>query len=86
MIGTTWTATPAPIAGVIAACPAGAASRPAAAPAPFAGTRVPAVRLRALMGGTPFGAGTATDELHAYEQSTKNDPSLGIHAPGRPLS
>ncbi|RBY89757.1 hypothetical protein [Blastococcus sp. TF02A-26] len=92
VIDMTWTATPAPIAGVIATCPAGlsafaaVATATAAAPAPFAGTRVPAVRLRALTGGTPFGAGTATDELHAYEQSTKNDPSVGIHSPGRPLS
>ena len=92
MIDMTWTATPAPIAGALAARPAGlsdcaapVAYPHAAAPAPVEGTRVP-TRLRALTGGMSFGAGTSTDELHVVEQSTKNDPTLGLQSPGRPLS
>ncbi|WP_029432694.1 hypothetical protein [Blastococcus sp. URHD0036] len=90
MIDMTWTATPAPNAWAPAACPAGlsafaaVATAAAVAPAPIDGTRVPAVRLRALMGGMPFGTGT--DELHVVQQSTKNDPILGLQSPGRPLS
>ena len=85
MIDMTWTATPALYAGALATRPAGAASLPAAAPAPIGGTRVPSARLRSLTGGTPC-TGATTDELHVFEQSTKNDPTLGIHSPGRPLS
>ena len=92
MIDMTWTATPASNASVLATRPAGlgvcapVVTAPAAAPAPARGTRVPSARLRALTGGMAFTAGTTTDELHVLEQSTKNDPTLGIHSPGRPLS
>jgi hypothetical protein len=84
MIDMTWTATPAPFAGALAACPAGAVSLRAAAPAAGLRTAVASARRRTPVTGLPFGA--TTDELHVLEQSTKNDPSLGIHSPGRPLS
>ena len=92
MIDMTWTATPASNASALVARPAGlgacaaVGTAPAATPAPARGTRVPSARLRALIGGTAFATGTTTDELHVLEQSTKNDPTLGIHSPGRPLS
>ena len=89
MIDMTWTATPAsalaPRPAGLSAC-AAVVMAPAAAPAPARGTRVPSARLRALTGGMAFAAGTTTDELHVLEQSIKNDPTLGIHSPGRPLS
>ena len=93
MIDMTWTATPASFASALATRPAGLSAcaavgtAPAAAPAPARGTRVPSARLRALTGGMGFAAGTTTtDELQVLEQSIKNDPTLGIHSPGRPLS
>ena len=91
MIDMTWTTTPAPVAGVLAARPAGVSAcavvaPPAAVPAPVFGTRVPSVRLRALTGGMPFGAGTAADERHTDDIQKQNTSTLGIHSPGRPLS
>jgi hypothetical protein len=82
MIDMTWTATPALYARALAVRPVGAVALPAAAPAPIDGTRVPSTRFRPLA----FGAGAAIDEGHAFEQSTENHPTLGIHSPGRSLS
>jgi hypothetical protein len=94
MIDMTWTTAPASAAGVLVARPAAAGSTctvpatlPAATPAPADGTRVPAARLRALIGGMPFGAGTAADERHLGAQNAiQNTSTLGLQSPGRPLS
>ncbi len=94
MISTTFPSAPALVAGVLVARPAALgtawtvpATLPAAAPAPAYGTGVPSARLRALIGGMPFGTGTATatDERHLDIQS-KNTTPLGLHTPSRPLS
>ena len=89
---TAWS-TPALVAGVFAARPAAfgsactvPATLPAAAPAPAYGTRVPSVRLRALTGGMPFGAGATADTRHVDDIQKQNTSNLGIHSPGRPLS
>jgi hypothetical protein len=95
MIDMTWSTAPALSAGVLVARPAAAGSTctvpattpTAATPAPADGTRVPAARLRALIGGMPFGAGTAADERHLGAQNAiQNTSTLGLQSPGRPLS
>ncbi|MGY1745348.1 hypothetical protein [Blastococcus sp. SYSU D00695] len=93
MISTTFPCTPALVAGVLDVRPASAAgawAAPSATPvavaaAPRHGTRVPSTRLRALIGGMAFGAGTATEQ-HVDDIAKKNTSTLGIHSPGRPLS
>ena len=92
MTSMSWTTTPDLLAGVLAARPAapavcaGPVAVPAAVPAPVVATGVPAVRLRALTGGMPFGAGTAADARHTDDIQEQNTSTLGIHSPGRPLS
>ena len=91
MTSMSWTTTPDLLTGVLAARPAGVSACAAAVPAspaaaPAYGTRVPSVRLRALTGGMPFGAGTAADARHTDDIQKQNTSTLGIHSPGRPLS
>ena len=90
MISTTWTSAPAGVSGTGLL-----AARPAACAAPLPAARLRALPLVGMFGIAPTGdrlegtAVPATDQFGtAHESNRTNDvtTTLGIHAPGRPLS